>query len=255
MAVIRRADAATLTREAIVLDLAEIGAQAERMLERARDEAARIVEEAKAERKRLTETAAKEGFERGHAEGLKKGLQEGEAKGLSDSRQAAAAKIGAVAKQWEDGLVSFERARDDMLVQARTDVLALSLALARKVVKRVVECDPKVVEAQVEAAVSRVTHATKLVIAAHPEDLEAAKAEATRTLERLGSSAHASVVADAALSRGSCVVRTSRGRIDAEIEGQLQRIVDALLPGAASAQGAEPDGAEPGAGPGSGAGS
>jgi flagellar biosynthesis/type III secretory pathway protein FliH len=254
MAVIRRADAATLAREAIVLDLAEIGQQAERMLSRAREEAASIVAEARAERQRLIQTASKEGFDKGHAEGFAKGRQEGAVKGEGEARVEAAARIEALSAQWTDGLRAFESARDDMLVQARTDVLALALALGRKVVKRVVEVDRTVVAAQMEAAVARVTHASRLTIAVHPEDLEIAAAEAPRMLERIGKGAHASVTADAALSRGSCVVRTARGRIDAEIGLQLDRIVDALLPSAGSAPtddapaapGAEP-GAEPGA--------
>lgn len=231
MAVIRRADADSIARDAIVLDLAEIGRQAERMLARAQSEAERIVAEARAERVRLTETAAKEGFAKGHAEGLLKGVAEGTLKGEAEARKAAAARIEACVKQWAEGLGAFESARDEMLLQSRTDVLALALTVARKVVKRLASCDPGVVVAQMEAAVGRVVGASRMTIAVHPDDLASAAGDAPALLERIGSTAHASVVADPNLSRGSCVVRTSRGRVDADIDTQLDRIVEALLPG------------------------
>lgn len=241
MAVIRRADADTLAREAIVLDLAEIGLQAERMLDVARREAERVVAEAHTERRRLTDTAAKEGFAKGHAEGLVKGVAEGAAKGQAEARAAAAARIDALLRQWSDGLGAFEGARDEMLVQSRTDVLALALAAARKIVKRSLACDPGVVGAQIEACVARVVGASRMTIAVHPEDLEAAAADVPAILERLGATAHAAVVADPGLTRGSCAVRTARGRVEADIELQLQRLVETLLPcGAPPADGPAP---------------
>lgn len=243
MAVIRRADASTIARDAIVLDLAEIGLQAERMLERARAEAERIMGEARAERGRLTESASKEGFAKGHAEGHAKGLAEGSAKGLADARAAAASRIESTMKAWSEGLDAFESAREAMLVQSKTDVLALALTAARKVVKRAVACDTQIVLAQMEAAVSRVVGASKMTIAVHPDDLATAAEDAPALLERIGSGAHASVVADENLPRGSCVVRTARGRVDADIDMQLDRIIEALLPGGLPPIGAAP--AEP----------
>ncbi|MBL0927864.1 MAG: hypothetical protein IBJ11_09465, partial [Phycisphaerales bacterium] len=53
----------------------------------------------------------------------------------------------------------------------------------------------------------------------------------------------ASVVVSGGVGRGSCVVRTERGRIDASLDTQIAAMVRALLPGSAAAEGGGPNGA------------
>lgn len=231
MALIKHAQAHTIARDAVVLDLAEISRQGADMVSRARAQAERILAEAEMERDRLIGTAAQEGIRRGHEEGYAAGYAEGARKGEAAARADVAARLGAVAGAWESAMISFEARRDDMLLAARTEALALALEIARKVTKRHAEVDGAIVRDQMDAALRMVTHPSRLVLSVCPDDIATARAELERVRGVLASARHAEIVEDPALSRGSVLVRTGRGVIDATIETQIERMVSALMPG------------------------
>lgn len=231
MALIKHAQARSIARDAIVLDLAEISRQGEAMVAGARDKAERIVSEAEAERDRLIGTAAQEGIRRGHEEGFAAGFAEGARRGEAAARAEFAARLGAVAAAWESALAGFEAQREDILLAARTEALGLALEIARKVTKRHAQVDPEIVRDQMDAALRMVTHPSRLILSVCPDDLATARAELERVRGVLASARHAEMIEDAALSRGSVLVRTGRGAIDATIETQIDRMVSALMPG------------------------
>lgn len=247
MAVIARANAGAIARDAIVLDFAEIARQANDILAQARDRAAELVAEAKRERERILASAREEGFNKGREEGAAKGLAEGRDKGLAEARAAQAEALETLQREWGAALDRFEGARESLLGHARTDVLALAIGVGRKVAKRMVALDDRAAVAQLEAALSMVVRPTRLLVEAHPDDLETLRAEAPALASRLAGGLHAEILASDTLSRGSCVVRTERGRIDASIETQIDRIVEALLPGGASRLAEPPEGPAPSA--------
>ncbi|MBI1190858.1 MAG: hypothetical protein GC200_09295 [Tepidisphaera sp.] len=231
MAVLRQADAARIAAQAVVLDLGDLKRQGDEMRARALAEAARIVQEAQKERARLVGDAR----EAGRAEGLAMGRQEGYAKGLEEGRQQGLAErkaaLGQIEAAWVSGLESFLSRREEMLQAAKTDLLGLAAEIARRVVKRVVELDPKVVDGQMEAAIRECGLGTRLVVAVSPADEAMARAALPRVLGALGAGAAAELVLDPALTSGSCVVRSpGGGTVNAEIQTQLERVIDALLP-------------------------
>ena len=50
-----------------------------------------------------------------------------------------------------------------------------------------------------------------------------------RLLEKIDGCSHVELRDDPAVSRGGCIVTTARGRIDATIDRQIDRIVQTLL--------------------------
>lgn len=244
MAMIRRAELNDMIHAPVAMDLEDLRRRAAGIREAAVAEAQRIVAEAKSERERLLAGAR----ERGHAEGLAKGLAEGRAKGeaeaggkaLEEHRQ----RLDALAESWAGALAAFERAREEMLAEARDDVLALALAIARKVTHRAVACDPGVVVEQLARVLSMQARPTGLTVAVHPDELEAVRAALPTVASALGAGAHARLEPDGSLARGSCVVRTDGGgSVDAGIDLQLDRIVADLLPGRRGEPGEEGEGA------------
>jgi flagellar biosynthesis/type III secretory pathway protein FliH len=249
MALIRHAQAEQIARDAIVLDLGDVQRQAAQLMEQARRRAEEIVAEARAERERIIAGAS----DKGRAEGLAKGTEEGRKAGEQQGKAAAIAewrpKLEQLEKRWGDVLTAFEAERDRMLTEARVDVLRLALQLGEKIVKRVVAVDPGVVAEQLQGVLTLVARPTELLIAINPEDRGAAEAALPGLMARFQSVRHVELVADAKVTRGSCVARTrgqageggsaGGGEIDAGIEGQLQRIAELLLPGTARGAGGE----------------
>lgn len=235
MALIKHAAAATLPRDAIVLNLAELSEEAARITRRAEERAAQIVTAAQAERRRLIDTATEEGFAAGERAGKELGYIEGGERGLDDARAEHGARLEEVGARWTKALDAFEALRESMLMQAKTDALALALRLAERITKRVVAADPKVASAQMAAALELIGRPTRLTVRTHPDDLEETTREAKTLATRLAAARHLEVIPDPALTRGSIIVSSDRGVIDATIETQLERVCEALLPGRGAA--------------------
>jgi flagellar assembly protein FliH len=234
MALIRHANAGTMARDAVVLDLGDLARQAEALRARARAQAELIVKEAQAERQRILSGAAEQGYQ----EGLARGLEEGRREGLEAGRSAAVGeygeKLAALEEAWSSTLGEFTQMRQQMLIEARQDVLRLGLRIGALITRRTIEGAPEVVVDQLAAVLGLVLQRTQLVVAAHPDDLPLLTEALPQLAERLQTAGHVELIADAGLERGSCVARTPRGgEIDASIDSQLRRIVEGLLPGAA----------------------
>jgi len=232
MALIKHAKSDRIAKEAIVLDMGDLGRQAERLLSSARAEAARLLQDARAESQRLIDSAD----QRGYAEGLERGTSEGRDIGQREGREAAQVELGQqlgeLTRQWTTALRTWETDRREMFQGAREDVIRFAFAIAKKVVQRVVATDPAAVLDQVAAALAMVSHATSVEIAINPEDHPLVEGVLPELAAAVSGCEHASLRDDSSVSRCGCIVRTGNGRIDASIETQLDRIAEALVPDA-----------------------
>jgi flagellar biosynthesis/type III secretory pathway protein FliH len=231
MALIRHSNAATIARDAVVLDLGDLRRQGEIIKLRAREEAERIVAEARAERERLLKTAAEEG----RAAGVAKGIEEGRKKGEDAGKAAAMAefkqRLDALEKAWGAALAGFDAQREQLLMDARQEVVRLALRIGELVTKRAVAADPDRAADQVGAILQALTRPTRAVVAVHPDDRATVERALPALAARIAGAQHVELVADESLSRGSCVLRAAGGgEIDGTIETQLGRIAAALLP-------------------------
>jgi len=241
---IKRADADEVAKQAVTLHLGDLEREGAAMIAHAKTRAESILAKGRAERDRLIAGAAergyKAGYARGHAEGLAKGSETGEAQALEHTSAA----ISALVEQWGLVLSRFESSRERMISEARADIVHLAAMVAEKVARRSVELDPGVVERAMEAALRRVVGPTALTVVVHPDELSLSERLLPVLLDRVGSSAHGAVVADASVERGGCIVRTSGGGvIDADVRAAIERVVETLLPGPRPESGSE-DGAD-----------
>jgi flagellar biosynthesis/type III secretory pathway protein FliH len=247
MALIKQSNARDIARDAIVLDLGDLQRQATTIVAGARTQAASIAAQAKSERERIlagaAETGRAEGFESGRKQGHQAGLAEGRAAAIGELKE----RLAKLEASWNAALASFQADRDDMLRHSQRDVLRLALGVAERVTKRVVQADPQVVVSQLEALLAVIVRPTELTVRIHPDDRELLGAALPQLGARFSQARHIELVDDAALTRGSCVASTraassgavgtgganglSPGEIDASIQTQLDRIVEALLPG------------------------
>ena len=237
MALIRNADVGQGLSDAIVLDLGDLERRGEHMRAVAKAEIKKMLAEGRAERERIVAGAHEAGHEAGYAEGKREGLEAGREAGTEQAHAEHERVLTSLEAAWRATLDGFERARADLLLEARQDVLRLALALAEKVVKRTVEVDEGVAAEQLAAILALVTAPTRLHVRIHPDDRAAVERALPRLTARLGGLEHIDLVEDASLSRGSCVAESAGGAaIDATIDGQLDRMVRALLPDGPAAE-------------------
>ncbi|MDX2018351.1 MAG: FliH/SctL family protein [Planctomycetota bacterium] len=238
MALIRQAEFARIAPDAITLDLGDLARQGEKLRQRARDEAERLVADGQSERAKLIAGAREQGFAQGLNEGRAQGLTQGRAEGKAQALAELKPRLDALATSFAEALTRFEGARETMLLEARREVLDLALLIAEKVVKRAIEARPELVADQLAAALAQVTSASALIVFVNPEDESLVRDALPALASRFPAAQHAELRTDAALARGSCVLRTrgqgegahaASGTIDASIATQLSRIVESLV--------------------------
>lgn len=229
MAVVRHAQAEMLAREAIVLDLGDLSRQAAALRAKAQAEADQIIAEGKAERARLIEGAEAMGFEQGFA----RGLAEGRAQGVEEGRQTAIAdvrrEVEPLGAAWAQGLEAFEQAREASRKSAAMDLVALAQAVARRVTHQVVTLHPEAAQDQLAHVLALVLEPSGITIEVHPADVALCQAVLPGLIEGRGEGSEIRVRASDDLARGSVVVRTGRGVIDASVDGQLDRLAAAMV--------------------------
>jgi len=234
MALIRNGRASGLVQNAVVLDLGDLRSQAERLKKHAQEEADRIVREAKETAARLTGGAA----EKGHQEGFTRGLEEGRSKGQQEGTTQALTEMKATIEQlenaWGEAIESFSQQREQMLIEARCDVLRLALDIARRVVHRQIEVDETVIEDQIATTLKMLSGRTAAVVSIHPEDRPHAEQVLPTLIESIRDCDDVRLVDDSSVARGGCLVGCGATEIDSTIETQIGRIVETLLPGSVS---------------------
>lgn len=231
MALIPRADFERRAADAVPVSIGDVRRQAEALVEAAEREAGRMLDEARAERQRLVVGAHEEGRAAGFAEGLEAGRAEGAELGKAAVHEELAPRLEKIQNAWELLLDDFGTARDRLLSEAREDALKLALLFAEAVTNRVVEVDASVALAQLERALGRLAEPTRVRIAHHPDDTEALTEGLGGVVAACDRCAHAELVADASVSRGSVVLRSEAGgEVEADVRKQIARLAEVLLP-------------------------
>jgi flagellar assembly protein FliH len=235
VALLRQANAATLARDAIVLDLGDIMRQGEQLKAAARREADEILAAAQRRREELIHGAT----EQGHREGLARGLEEGRAAGRLEGRDAALVEfreqLSRLDTAWTAAVAKLEQERDGILLQAKLDVLKLAVAMGELITKRSIAAAPDIVADQLSAVLDQLSNPTRLTIRIHPQDRTIIQDALPRLATQTAASHHVSIADDPALDRGSIVATTDDGgEIDASIRTQLDRIIAVLVPGAST---------------------
>jgi type III secretion protein L len=118
-------------------------------------------------------------------------------------------------------------ARDRMLRDAEREVIALALAIARKVLGREVAGGREAVVDLAAAALTEARTRRDVVLRVNPSDAAAIRASGERLSAAL-SGAPFQVREDPSIEPGGAIVDTEGGRIDARVETQLEAIARAL---------------------------
>lgn len=106
--------------------------------------------------------------------------------------------------------------------------VALAVGIAEKVVGRQLQQMPEIVLTQLEMALKLAGKQDQLELRVHPTDLQEFQGSMEKLVERFGDLTTTVIVPDDQVQTGGCVVRTSYGSIDAQLETQIQRIGEEL---------------------------
>jgi len=230
MGLVRNDHSAAYLRDAVALDLGEIAEEGRTLLENAKREANRIVTDAQQKVDQLLAAQQEEGFRKGYHEGYQEGFGKGVEQGREHAISQMASDIETTLQSWQEALNYFHSAREKLQQEAKHDVLKLAINMAEKIIYRITELDPTIIEAQLEETLHLLATKTTVKINVNPNDLETAQAILPSLLERTEHCDELALIADATIHPGGCFIHTETGDIDAQIETQVKRIVETLLP-------------------------
>ncbi len=230
MAVLKSQDAIRASKGAIVLDMGDLKRQADILKENARAEAKEMIAVAKQQLEAMSSKAHDDGFEVGKKDGYEAGFAQGLEAGKAQVYAELSGDMQGIEKSWVEAAKSWETYREAIDHQMRASVLEMSLLIAKRVVHRVVEVDETVIIDQLGNALSHVLRPLDVVVKINPADqeiVEHAMPELNTEFKHLKSIA---LEMDSTVGRGGCEVHFGYGVIDARVNRQLDRLIDAFLP-------------------------
>jgi len=230
MALIKRDNAKEAAKDAVVLDLSDLGRQAERLKEEAQAKADQIVQEAEQRARELVEGADQRGYDQGYQRGYDAGFETGKEQGRAEALQQQAEQLQQLQQVWTEALQQWEGDSARLQREAQQQVLQLARRLAEKVLHRQIAVDPSIVEDQLAHALSHVMRPIEVTVTIHPDDRPAVEEALPELVQQLSNVGQVELVEDPSMMRGGCRVRYGQGTIDASIETQLDRLVETILP-------------------------
>ena len=142
-------------------------------------------------------------------------LKEGETLGLARAQAALKPVVENLGRSVQQVLDT----RPVLRKEVEEEAVQLSLAIARRILRRELSVDPSALHGIVQAAFERVARLETTRVVVHPDQavqVRAALAAATtRNIE---------VVADGARESGTLIFETTRGAVDASLDSQLKEI-------------------------------
>jgi len=183
---------------------------------------ARLLAEAAAEADTLRERAAQEGYAAGQAAGHEQGLAE-----IADAGRA----LG-------DAIASAHELQREVAEAVERDAIELALTLAAKILGGAMEVRPELVAESVQGALRRLGDRRRISVLVNPEDLEIVGKALGSDAAGAGGVERLELQGEERVARGSAIVRTEEGEIDASVQTQLERareVVVTELSGAAQA--------------------
>jgi flagellar assembly protein FliH len=193
--------------------------QADQLLAAARTEAARRLLDGKAQ-------GLVEGKRQGMAEGLAEGKKTGHDLALKECREKFTAAITALSR----GASELERSRGELESKGLQSVIELSAAIARRVARRQAEFDPQVLIENLRGAMKLVCHWEDVRIAVRHEQMRTLREELPNLQQSWPQLKHVELVEDNKLTSGGCRIFTKGGGVDGDLEGQLDRVIEQILP-------------------------
>ena len=191
--------------------------EAERRLGEASEQIDKWWDERRIEDLRVVEESKRSGYEAGYQEGLKQAEAE-------------------IAQRYEGliqearGLVTeAHRVKERVIAEAEPFLVELSTSVAKKIIGEHLAVAPEWTLAQVKRTLERRREKGLITLCVAPSQfpkMQDARAELTLSVD---SEAELVIVPDATVDEGGCVVRTAFGSIDARIDTQLSELKTALM--------------------------
>jgi flagellar assembly protein FliH len=157
-------------------------------------------------------------------EAFNKGFSKGEIAGI----ETGIKRLEPVLDSFGKAISELKKLQKEIYLAAETETVTLALAIARKILSHEVRISENVVINVVKNALNTVTDPKSVKIKVNPADLQVLSKASTQVSDILDNTENISVLDNASIPRGECVIETDLGVIDARFEKQLE-IIEAVF--------------------------
>ncbi|HZX45994.1 MAG TPA: FliH/SctL family protein [Clostridia bacterium] len=194
------------------------------ILENARERAAQIITRAEEKSREIYERAKQEGYEKGYEEGYEEGERKGFADGHDRGRQQGLATVDEIMEEAVEIRRRALETKERMVREAEAEVVRIVIEIAKKVLGEQVKTDREAVLGLVRKALEKCTYTNSVTLKVSPDDYDVVVSYKKKLLAEAEGITQLDIEAEETMSRGSCLIETNAGVIDAGIEAQMTRI-------------------------------
>jgi len=198
-------------------------------IEKVRQQAQQLITEAHAEAETIRSQAYEEGLAAGQREGLQQAQAEIDARVNQLADQKAADKLSTLYPAMQQAAEQLAADHDRWLTHWEASAVRLAAAIAERILRREIERKPELTAEVLREALQLAAGSSQIKLRLNPADVELLDQRIAEIVERISPGGTATIVADAQISRGGCLVETQHGLIDGRLETQLERITAELL--------------------------
>ena len=191
-----------------------IGVQEEidRLLREAKDKAKGIIQKANLKTHKIREEALQSGYEDGRKEAIVE-MQK---------------TLDSISNVFKKGLEDLACLKDNILSETESDIVRLTIAIAKKLACKELEQHPESIVSVVKEAIKSVKNEDKIVVKVHPDDHRALENHFSDLIELVSETSKLKLEEDTGLNTGDCIVVTDTNLIDMSLEARMESI-DQLL--------------------------
>ena len=197
-------------------ELESIKIQSEEIKLKTQEDIKNIISDAEKQAIDIKESAQKNGYD----EGFEKGYYDGLAKAKSEIEQ----KFSSLITNLQSIVTSAMEEKNKIINSAEDDIVELSAAIAKKVINNEISINKNSIINLVKEAIKKLEDKEKIIIYAHPSDLELIKSHRDEFKELVDTIDTLHIIPDELLEPGECRLESRSEIIDTDINYQLGEI-------------------------------
>ncbi len=200
----------------VAFSFADMRSQAGQYLDTVRQEAAKIVQDAHRQAENIRRQAEAAGRKTAEA-AIERVLEEKVSK-----------RMEMLLPTLEQLVAQINDAKGELLAQWECSALKVTTAIAERIVRRELTCQPQIKLDLIAEALRLATGGSEMSLHVSAGDYEQLRPQIERLAQAMCQLAPTDIVADAEISAGGCRVTTRCGIVDHRIEAQIERIEQEL---------------------------
>ena len=214
---------------AACFNLSDIAAEARQIVDEARRQSRRIIADAQGQVEHIHRQARQTGHEQGHQQGLEEGKSTGHEQAFQQAQTEFQQQSAQLLDVLRSTLAQFDAGKQELLWRAEQETVVLAIAIAEKVIKQTGLDNRCVAAENVKAALELLAGNTNVSVSLNNKDIEHLQLLAGADDAVLGKYTNIDFRSDERIAPGGCCLTTAQGKIDAQLDTQIQRIAAELV--------------------------